>query len=714
MNRSHAAPRRPRAGLWSVLAALIALGWLALGGIGGPTFGKIGEVSSNDPAAFLPSSAEATEAKGYTEEFLGTDAIPAIIVAEGTGTLDPAQLDTLGSLGERLGESASLAGTLIGPIPSEDGEAVQFILPLDADIPTKQSAAELRSIIAETLDGSGITASVTGPVGFSADLVTAFGGIDGILLGVALAVVFIILLVVYRSLLLPIIVLLTSVFALCAAILIVYGMAKAEWIQLSGQSQGILSILVIGAATDYALLFVARFREEIADEPRLIAVGRAWRGSVEPILASGATVVAALLCLLFSGLGSNRSLGPIAATGIVCAVAAALTFLPAVLALVGRTAFWPFAPKPTPAGAEHSVEANHRLWNGIGSAIARRPRTLWIASAAVLLIACGGLFQLRAAGVPQSEIILQASESVDGEEALARHFDAGSGTPVYVVLDEEHAEDVLAHVSDTAGIASATLLAEGGGPAPQAGPANVIDGRMLVSATLADPADSPEAEQLVRDLRESVRQIDAGALIGGTTATAIDTNETAQQDLRTIIPLVLGVILLILILLLRSVIAPLLLIGTVVLSYGAAMGVSALVFNGLYGFSGADATVPLYGFVFLVALGIDYNIFLMTRVREESLRLGTRRGVLRGLTVTGGVITSAGVVLAATFAALSIIPIMFLAQLSFIVAFGVLLDTILVRSVLVPALVHDMGSVVWWPSRQWREERAGRIPVTRG
>lgn len=304
----------------------------------------------------------------------------------------------------------------------------------------------------------GIQTFVTGPAGLTADLVSAFAGTDGILLLVALGAVFVILLVVYRSLLLPIAVLLTSVFALCAAMLLVFGMAKAGWIQLSGQSQGILSILVIGAATDYALLYVARFREALSHtSDRTTAVLTAWKASFEPILASGATVILALLCLLVSDLNSNKALGPVAAEGILCALFGALTLLPALMALLGRSAFWPFRPKKVPDKERERVlatglEGQKGLWRATGGLVARRPRTVWVASVLLLLAASAGLLQLKANGVPQTDVILSASNAVDGQDALARHFDAGSGSPAVIVAAEGAAEEVLDEVEAADGV----------------------------------------------------------------------------------------------------------------------------------------------------------------------------------------------------------------------------------------------------------------------
>ncbi|AOT02685.1 MMPL family transporter [Arthrobacter sp. U41] len=728
MNKTPRSSARVPFWLRWLVPVLLVVTWLAIAGIGGPTFGRLSEVSSNDQASFLPAGAEATEAQDWQAKFRDSNEIPAVIVIESGSAFTPAQLGEAAALKGKL-EALGAGSTVIGPIPSEDAKAVQFVVPIDSAGEVKEVVKELREEVQASAP-EGMQTFVTGPAGLTADLVSAFAGIDGILLLVALGAVFLILLIVYRSLLLPIAVLFTSVFALCAAILLVFGMAKLGWIQLNGQSQGILSILVIGAATDYALLYVARFREALSHTTdRTAAALTAWKKSWEPIIASGATVIIALLCLLFSDLNSNKALGPVAAAGILCSLFAALTLLPALMALLGRAAFWPFRPKLLPETEREpelvtGLEGQKGLWRATGSLVSRRPRTVWIASVLLLLVASAGVLQLKANGVPQTDVILTASNAVDGQDALARHFDAGTGSPAVIVADEAQAQAVLDKTRATDGVGDAYLLADGGvpiiagspaAPGPPAAPGAptapgvpaapaVRDGKVLINATLNFAADSTEAENVVVALRQELKKVDGGALVGGVTATALDTNTTAQRDLVTIIPVVLAVILVILMLLLRSVLAPVLLVASVVLSYGAAMGVSAFVFNNLFGFPGADATVPLFGFVFLVALGVDYNIFLMSRVREESIKHGTRPGILRGLGVTGGVITSAGVVLAATFAALGVIPIMFLVQLAFIVAFGVLLDTVLVRSLLVPALAYDIGPRIWWPSKLGRPE----------
>jgi RND superfamily putative drug exporter len=714
--------RQPTRWLRVGIPVLLVLVWLVGGSVGGPYFGKVSEVSTNDQSAYLPSSADATKVQDRLTDFTGGDTIPAIVVISGDEKLTDHQIADLQTVADRVAEIDGVSGEVSPPVPSEDGQAVQIFVPLDSSGEIGDIVSELRQVVSDDVP-PGMESWVTGPAGFTADLVAGFLGIDGLLLVVALLAVFVILVIVYRSPLLPLLVLVNSVFALCVALLTVWWLAKAGIFVLNGQVQGILFILVIGAATDYALLYVARFRESLGSgQHRWDAAKTAWRGAFEPILASGGTVIAGLLCLLLSDLATNRALGPIAAIGIVFAMLAALTFLPALLAIFGRVAFWPFIPKRG-AGQlpDDLTKPATGFWARQARFVARRARPVWIVSTVVLLVASAGVLQLKADGVPSSDLVLGASDARDGQDALAEHFPGGSGSPVYVVVPEDRladaatvlaADDGVDNVAVTSkdsptgqagvtvddGEAVLTAVGPPGTPAPEP---TVSDGDVLLVGTLSDEADSAAAEDTVRGLRAHLADDlgDGVALVGGVTATDVDTNDTSIRDRTLIIPLVLVVILVILMLLLRSVLAPVLLVLSVIVSFAAALGVSAVVFNHVFGFPGADPAVPLYGFVFLVALGIDYNIFLMTRVREESLAHGTRRGILRGLVATGGVITSAGLVLAATFAALGVIPILFLAQLAFIVAFGVLLDTFVVRSLLVPALAYDIGRKIWWPSK---------------
>jgi len=704
----HRAPRVLRA----LLPAFLVLVWFAVAGIGGPYFGRIGEVSSNDPTAYLPTSAQATQVQARLPEFLGKDTIPAVVLVTAGSPLTAAQKAQLDQVPTALAGIAGVSGQPSPPIVSQDGTAAQVFVPVSASATVGDVVAAIRAAL-PGLVPSGTEVYVTGPAGFTADLVTAFGGIDGILLLVAVLAVLVILVAVYRSPLLPLAVLLTSTFALTAALLTVWWLAKAGVFPLSGQTQGILFILVIGAATDYSLLYVSRYREALrAHEHRWDATRAALRGSVEPILASGGTVIAALLMLLLSELQSNRALGPIAAVGIVFAMLGALTLLPSLLLLLGRAAFWPRRPRYAPDEAGADPVPTRGLWARVPRFVVRRSRPVWLVGVVVLLAASAGLLQLRASGVPASDLVLGHSEARTGQEQLAEHFPGGSGSPVQVIVPADRLQATAGTLLATPGVTSVAVVSaqspSGQAPVTAAGvqpvvpgtpaPApTVANGDVLLEATLADAADSAAAETTVRQLRTD---LGAGALVGGVTATAVDSDHASVHDRNLIIPLVLLVILVILVLLLRAVVAPLVLVGTVVLSFGATLGVSALVFDHVLHLPGADPAVPLFGFVFLVALGIDYNIFLMTRVREEALRTGARTGMSRGLGITGGVITSAGVVLAATFAALAVIPILFLLQLAFIMAFGVLLDTVLVRSLLVPALGQELGRALWWPSRR--------------
>ena len=682
----------------SAVALLIV--WLAIAGIGGPTFGKISEVSTNDKSTFLPASAESTRAGELASEFSDSQGIPAII----TGEVDEVNNAALESGTETL---KSVDGILqvIGPQVSEDGEAVEYIALIDTESADPTDVVEALS--AEVADKSFEPSQygkfyVAGPAGFSADLVNAFAGIDGILLLVALAAVLVILIVVYRAVLLPFLVIFTAVAALCAAILATYWMAKAGVIVLNGQSQGILSILVIGAATDYSLLLVARQREELQrTESVADALRASWKASFGAITASAATVAIALLCLLVSDLNSNQSLGPIAATGIFFAWVSALTLLPALLYLCGRAAFWPVTPKLSTA------ESSHKIWHKVASLVEGSPRKVWAGTLIVLFAGAAWLPTLNATGVSNSDILLSDTDAKAGQEILNQHFDAGAGSPASIIAPQELQDDVLNILDKHPEVSQSTLTSESGAPAnipPMNLEPNVVDGRVYIQATLNQEADSLEAQDTVAQLREEFQELNGEILVGGESATSLDSNLTAERDLRVIVPLVLAVVLVVLMILLRAFVLPMLLLLSTVISFASAMGVSALVFNHIFNFSGADPTVPLYGFIFLVALGVDYTIFLMTRAKEETPQRGTEKAVLHSLTVTGGVITSAGVVLAATFAALSVIPLMFMVQLAFIVAFGVLLDTFIVRTLLIPGLVTDIGRKVWWPSHQSREE----------
>jgi RND superfamily putative drug exporter len=678
---------------------LVVVVWLLAGGLLGPYAGKLTGVATNDQAAFLPESAESTKVAELQRKFERDVTVPAVVVwvaEEGRVTAEQRRAAdaALAEAGRTPGVKADApgAGQLI---PSEDGRALSAVLPLES-ADEEESKAAVASIRSDAGRVDGMNAYVTGPAATRADLSDAFAGIDGILLVVALCVVLLILLVVYRSVLLPIVVIVTAVFALALACAVVYALARRDVVSVDGQVQGILFILVIGAATDYALLLTARFREELAlGHEKYAAMRTAWRQTAGAVTASGLTVALGLLALMVSDLSNNRALGPVGAIGVVCAMAAALTFLPAVLVLLGNAAYWPTRP----ASAKQKARREHGLWPRVADLVDRRPRRIWI-TALIGLAACAAFSPLLAAkGTPLDEIFVNDAPSVSGQQALGRHFPAGSGNPAVIVARADKAEEVTRAAAATEGVSRAVpVSAEGPGRGPL-----VVDGEVRIDATLRAAADSDAAKATIPRLRDAVHAVPgADALVGGYTAQQYDTQATAARDRTLIVPVVLAIILLILVVLLRGLLLPVLLVLTVGLNYLATLGVTALLFRFGFGFTGTDASVPLYGFVFLVALGVDYNIFLMTRVREETLRHGTREGIRTGLAATGGVITSAGVVLAATFAALTVIPLAFMAFIAFIVAFGVLLDTLVVRSLLVPSLARDLGARVWWPNRSMR------------
>lgn len=711
-----------RKALWLAIVAIIT--WLAIGGFSGAAFSKISTVQENDNSAFLPENAESTIAGKVIVKFSqqSADVLPTLLLL--VGDLNPASNSEAfaavnkyaADLGTKvLPESGKplstyFAPTPVFPIPSADGKAILINVSLDSaiagetinDEPVLPLIVEyLRSDMEKTFAASAIESHVTGPGGIFADLFGAFGSIDTRLLQTTLIVVAIILIVVYRSPILWIIPLFTAGTALGLATMIVYYLAKADLIDLNGQTQGILDVLVLGAATDYALLLISRYREELHHhESRFDAMKIAWRGVVEPILASGSTVIAGLMVLLLSDLSSNRGLGPVGSIGIASSMLAALTLLPALLVIFGRWVFWPKIPKH---GAED--EKLSGIWSKVGNLVERRPKRVWISTAALLVIFAGFAPTLKSDGLAQTEAFTSRTDSVIGLDKLGEHFPSGEGTPVEIVVDQADISAVttaLLKVENVANVVPVTNL----DPVSQkpTSELRVIDGKVLLNATLNLPADSTEAKKIIPKIREAAKAVNPNILVGGQTAIGYDIDQSSRRDNRVIIPIVLVLIAIILGLLLRSILAAGLLLVTVVLSFAATLGVCALVFEHVFGFAGTDASFPLFAFVFLVALGIDYNIFLMTRVREESLKIGTRAGVIKGLTVTGGVITSAGIVLAATFGVLGVLPLVFLAELGFAVAFGVLLDTIVVRSLLVPALVRIIGPKIWWPSKLQHQE----------
>ena len=712
-----------RKALWIAIVSILV--WLSIGGFAGGAFSKISTVQENDNSAFLPDSAESTIAGEVLVKFSSQDdqLFPALLLL--LGDLNPATnaqafekvnqysatllSKTLPETGKPL-STYFAQGVPLTPIPSADGKAILINAQLDfavadANVDGEPVFPKIIEFIREDMEkeftSAGITTHVTGPAGLFADLFGAFGSIDTRLLQTTLIVVAIILIIVYRSPVLWILPLFTAGSALGIATMIVYYLAREDIIDLNGQTQGILDVLVLGAATDYALLLIARYREELHHhESRFESMKIALRGVVEPIIASGSTVIAGLLVLLLSDLSSNRGLGPVGSIGIASSMLAVLTLLPALLIVFGRWIFWPKIPR-----FDDVDEKLSGLWSKVGNLVDRRPKAVWISTGLALLIFAGFSVTLKSDGLSQSEAFTTRTDSVIGLEKLGEHFPSGEGTPVEIVVDQADIASAAAAIGRVSNVASVVPLTNVD-PLTQrpTSELKVVDGKVVLYATLKVAPDSAEGKESIPLIRQAAKEVNPNILVGGQSAIGYDVDQSSRRDNRVIIPIVLLLIAVILGFLLRSILAAALLLITVVLSFAATLGVCALVFDHVFGFAGTDAAFPLFAFIFLVALGIDYNIFLMTRVREESLKIGTRAGIIKGLTVTGGVITSAGIVLAATFGVLGILPLVFLAELGFAVAFGVLLDTIIVRSLLVPALVRVIGPKIWWPSKLQHQE----------
>ncbi|MBA9003484.1 MMPL family transporter [Thermomonospora cellulosilytica] len=674
-----------RRGKWAVLAV-----WVVLLAVLGPMAGRLGEVEENDAAAWLPGGAESTQVAELEERFRTEETALAVIVYErpdGITQQDRAKVRAdLGALGELPG-----ARQPQGPIPSQDGKALQVLLPL-TDTDLIKAVDEARELVER--GPPGLNAHVTGPAGGGADMIKVFETIDGFLLMAAGIVVIVLLLFIYRSPVLWLVPVLSALAALGLAQSIVYLLAEHAGLTVNGQSAGILTVLVFGVATDYALLLVARYREELhRHRDRHEAMAFALHRAGPAIVASAGTVSLGLLCLMVAALNSTAGLGPVAAAGVITALLAMTTLLPALLVIFGRWLFWPLVPRyDAKYLAPEAYEREHGVWARVAGLVGRRPRLLAGVVALVLAGMTLGLGSLKAEGLSDAGQFVDKPDSIVGAEVVARHYPGGSGSPTVVIGNAAAAAPLAEAVRGTTGVASV-------------GEPRTAGDLVRYEVTLRDRADSQAARDTVERLRTTVDAVPAAdAKVGGVTATTLDTNRAASRDNLVIIPIVLVVVFGILIALLRSLVAPLLMMATVVLSFLATLGASGLIFQHVFGFEGTDAGFPLLAFIFLVALGVDYNIFLMHRVREESQSLGTRRGVLRGLTVTGGVITSAGLVLAATFAALATLPLVSMAEMGFVVAFGVLLDTIVVRSLLLPALSYDLGRRIWAPSRLARHD----------
>lgn len=715
--------RRQWPSVGTIVIGIIGVIVLLVGLSGGQYEGKMSQVEKNDNSAFLPASAESTKVNDQAQLFQTVQSMPGFIVYQRTSGLTPADRRSISFEANAFRRINGVASNQVGaPQYSADGTTAAVSVPLVAQRGTVSvSGDEMKDVETLILKDAragvppGLVVHSAGPAGLLVALIGSFSGIDGALLFAALLVVILILLLVYRSPYLWFFPLLGSVVALGAASLVVYQLGKHDVLTLNGQSTGILSVLVLGAGTDYALLLTSRYREELHNhDSRLAAMTAAWRRAATPIAVSGATVILALLTLSFGQLNSDRSLGPVCAIGIACAVVSMLTFLPLALTVMSRKVFWPRIPL-----ADHqSSLSTHGFWGSISGFVGRHSRRAWVVTSVVLGICAIGVGALSANGLSMSQGFTNQPDAVLGQAIFDSHFANGAGAPTQITANVAEVPAVIAAAARVPGVATApgsvcvepnyAKLASLGTESRHSGVGclpSILSvapehGRLLIDVTLTSSYDTQQAYNTVVRLRAVVHAIPgAAALVGGPAAVNYDTNQAARHDRNLIIPIVLVVILVVLMLLLRAMVAPILLVASVVLSFLATLGISAFFFRHVFHFAGADPGLPLFVFIFLVALGVDYNIFLMTRVREETLSYGTRQGILRGLSLTGGVITSAGVVLASTFAVLTVIPLVFLAELGFAVALGVLLDTMIVRSILIPALNYDIGGWIWWPSR---------------
>jgi len=676
--------------------------------------GQLSKVQENDIAAWLPGDAESTRAIDATGKFFPPDQAPTVVVFErGSGITDADKQAISASIDEfKTLEHVNGVEPVVDPTTgaasdyqvSEDGQAVTATINVDPGTGGWETlldvVKEMRDSRGDLPDGLGM--QVTGPGGTGADFMAAFSGGDIWVMLIAGLVVIVALLFTYRSPVLWLFPVVSAVFSLTVAMALVRGLVALDAVTVNGQTMFILPVLVFGAATDYALLLVARYKEELRrHEDKHEAMAIALHRAGPAVFASGLTVCIGLLCLMVATMTPTASLGPVCAIGVLVGVTAMLTLLPSLLLIFGRRVFWPVHPDF--GSADHTEDS---VWARVGTALARRPRQVWVATALALGALAFGVLSLNANGLTNEAAFINTPESVEGQQTLASHFDAGTGSPVFVFADATKVQPVSAAIAGVDGVDPQVYPF----PDPATGKPKVADNTVMILANLTSGGDTEEARDTVEQVRDAVHAVDGSALVSGNSAQTLDMLKASTTDNKRVIPLVLIVVFLVLCFLLRALVAPLLLLGTVVLSFSAALGISSLLFTHVFGFDGADPSYPLWSFVFLVALGIDYNIFLMTRVHEESIRFGTRKGALIGLRATGGVITAAGMVLAGTFLVLATLPMVFAAELGITVALGVLLDTLIVRSVLVTSLTLDVGRFMWWPSALFRKEDVDTEP----
>lgn len=679
---AHHLPTPPRWSTWTTrarvapLAALLPLllgVWLIVAlGTADRTIG----VDDN-----LPEGSGVAEAALLAERLPEQSTDTAIVLwTAQSGELDGADLQALAGVVADLPGAAPDAS----PIPSEDGTAA--LLPLELASGSATDTADAVEELREQLDASapeGVEAQVTGPAAVQADLAKVFEGADLTLLATTAAVVTVLLVLTYRSPILWVVPLVVVGIADRLATVLATHVLELTGVAWDESTTGILSVLVFGAGTDYALLLISRYRDELRqEESRHVAMARALHRTAEAVLSSSVTVVVGVLTLLLSLTPATRGLGLASAVGITVAAFMVLVALPAALVLFGRWIFWPRVPRLGSAGTVDTA----RLWRTVGRGVAARPATVALASGLLLVLVALPALGIKT-GLSQSEQFLDEPEAITASQRLAESFPSGTTEPARV-LSTADPQQLLQAVEGAPAVASARISAEGGGV-------------VQVDAVLDARPGTAQAREAVVDLRDTLDAADLGGEthVAGSDASRVDEGEAASRDRLLIFPLILGLVLLALIGLLRSLVAPVILVATVVATYVAALGISWVLFTQVLGFEALDAGTPLIAFLFLVALGVDYNIFLVTRAREEAETHGTKEGVLRSLAATGGVITSAGVLLAAVFATLGVLPLVVLAQLGVVICVGVLLDTLLVRTVLVPAIAVRLGERFWWPRR---------------
>jgi len=706
LQRLAASVTGPR-GRWVTVAV-----WLVLGIAGFVGRTHIHDVTAAGQSSYLPAHAQSTQAVDLLgRDFKGGDDVPVLIVFERSGGLSSADLNTIGKLGKGL-EGLGLFGTTpvfapfsrqtkqplgeltrvargVGPI-SRDGEAALVTLAIDSEDrgALVDGVEKIRAYLAAHTR-PGLRSYVTGPAGVAADLEQVAEDAGKTLLIATLGLVLLLLLLVYRAPLLALMPLLVVGTAYLIAIGLTYLLIKSGAITANTEGTFLLLVLIFGAGTDYSMLLIHRYREKLgSDGEPLAALRAALTDSVRPIAASAATVIAAMLVLLLAELESTHWLGPVLAIGIAVMLCAALTLLPALLAILGPRAFWP-------ARRSGSAE-KRRLWAGVAGLVRRRARTIVAGVFVVLVVlALGNLIHHGTIGFGEGET--RSSESSRGNEVLGEHFPPGISSPLTAVLG---IGEVGAALRGLERLDSVQLAV----PVP---PSSVSDVAALAIVLRGDPY-SGEAAGLVKDVRERLSEVAPGALVGGIPAENYDVEQTNARDTRLIVPVVLAVVGLILIIVLRALVAPGYLIVTVVASFAATLGLVTFAFTQIFGAAGISFDLVLLAFIFLVALGVDYNIFLMTRAREEAVAHGTQEGMLIALEDTGAVITGAGLILAGTFATLTLLPLEELVQIGATVAIGVLLDTLVVRSLLIPAITYLCEERAWWPGS------AGPAPGSRG